>query len=66
MKQLDTAIAIKDKDGYYFCGFNTWDPQLRKAKLYHSLNYAKDVINDKRYKDREAFTVKIEIKEINE
>ena len=62
----DIGIGIKDKDGYYFCGLNTWDTQIRKAKLYHSMSYANDVINDLRYKDRKAFTVKIEIKEINE
>ena len=62
----DIGIGIKDKYGCYFCGLNTWDPQIRKAKLYHSINYANDVINDPRYKNREAFTVKIEIKEISE
>lgn len=27
------------------CGMRYWDKQLRKAKIYHSLNYAKDVVD---------------------
>lgn len=28
----DFAFAVKDREGYYFIGFNKWDKQLRKAK----------------------------------
>ena len=33
----DFAYAIKDKNGFYYIGYNQWDKQLRKAKLYHSI-----------------------------
>lgn len=29
--------------GTYWCGLNTWDTQLRKAQVFHSLKYANDV-----------------------
>ena len=33
-------------DGMFYCGMKYWDKQLRKAKIYHSLKYAKDVVNE--------------------
>lgn len=30
-------------DGTFYCGMRYWDKQLRKAKIYHSLSFAKDV-----------------------
>lgn len=30
-------------DGTFYCGMRYWDKQLRKAKIYHSLSFARDV-----------------------
>lgn len=35
----------KDKD-IYFCGLNTWDKQLRKAKIYHSDKWLREIIDE--------------------
>lgn len=35
----------------YYCGLKTWDPQLRKAKIYHSINYVNDIIANSPEKD---------------
>lgn len=32
-------------DGTFYCGMRYWDKQLRKAKIYHSLSFARDVAN---------------------
>lgn len=33
----DTGIVVKDmKTNEYYAGFNNWDKQLRKAKIYKS------------------------------
>lgn len=37
--------VIQADDGMFFCGMRYWDKQLRKAKIYHSLTYAKDVVD---------------------
>ena len=37
--------VIQAEDGMFFCGMRYWDKQLRKARIYHSLNYAKDVVD---------------------
>ena len=37
--------VIQAEDGMFFCGMRYWDKQLRKAKIYHSLHYAKDVVD---------------------
>ena len=42
----DFAYAIKDKNGFYYIGYNQWDKQLRKAKLYHSIFYANQIKED--------------------
>lgn len=66
----DITYAVKDKDGNYYAGYDTggykWEKQLRKAKLYHSLKYAKHVCMDHRAVEREAFVVKVEISELEE
>lgn len=36
--------VIQADDGMFFCGLKYWDKQLRKAKIYHSLLYANDVV----------------------
>lgn len=35
--------VIQANDGMFYCGMRYWDKQLRKAKIYHSLSFAKDV-----------------------
>jgi hypothetical protein len=30
-------------DRKFYCGMKYWDKQLRKAKIYHSLTFARDV-----------------------
>jgi len=37
--------VIQAADGMFFCGLRYWDKQLRKAKIYHSLAYARDVVD---------------------
>lgn len=57
----DNAFAVKDRDGYYFIGYNKWDKQLRKARLYHSYKFAKETRDDPRFTGRDAYVVKVEI-----
>ena len=35
--------VIKFNNGLYWCGYNTSDKQLRKAKIYTSIKYAREV-----------------------
>ena len=37
--------VIQANDGMFYCGMRYWDKQLRKAKIYHSLSFAKDVVD---------------------
>ena len=37
--------VIQAEDGMFFCGMRYWDKRIRKAKIYHSLTYAKDVVD---------------------
>lgn len=60
----DSAYAIKDKNGFYYIGYNQWDKQLRKAKLYHSIFYANQIKEDNKFISREPFIIKVTIKEI--
>ena len=44
----DFAYAIKDKNGFYYIGYNQWDKQLRKAKyiiVYFMLIKSKKIID---------------------
>lgn len=53
MVTVDAGYVVYDKKSdAYFIGYNKWDSQLRKAKIYHSPKYAKDTANDSRFKDR--------------
>lgn len=62
---VDGGYVIKDSiTKEYFCGMNTWDKQLRKAKIYHSVKYANDVMNDSRFGNRTMNIAKVEIKEV--
>lgn len=59
----DCGYVIKDDSGLYFIGYGHWDSQLRKAKIYHSIRYAKEVMNDRRFRGKNMQIVKIEIRE---
>lgn len=64
---MSNIFAIKDTESnLYFVGFGQFDKQLRKAKLYTSERYANEVINDKRFKDRNLTLVKVMISEEDE
>ena len=60
----DFAYAIKDKNGFYYIGYNQWDKQLRKAKLYHSIFYANQIKEDNRFISKGLSIVKISIEEV--
>ena len=62
----DFVFAIKDREGYYFIGFNKWDKQLLTAKLYHSDKYAKETRDDVRFIERDTFIVRVRITELEE
>lgn len=36
--------VIQTDDGLFYCGMRYWDKQLRKAKIYHSLAFARDIV----------------------
>lgn len=67
MKEMaDGGYVVKDTlNKQYFCGLNTWDKQLRKAKIYHSEKYATEIVEDPRYSNRTMSIVKVEIKEVD-
>lgn len=64
MAETDYGYVIKDKNGYYFTGYDKWDIQLRKAKIYHSYNWAQEIQMKKCYLDREPYIVKVKIEEV--
>ena len=37
----DFAFAVKDREGYYFIGYNKWDKQLRKRSYITATNMQK-------------------------
>lgn len=57
------CFAVKSKDGLYFCGYNQWDKQLRKARLYHWYRMAKEITTDTRFIEYEPIIVHITIVE---
>lgn len=69
MASVDKGFVIKDANGFYFTGYNNWDEQLRKARIYHSEKMAETSMNDNRphIKQHEGKRlVAIEIREIEE
>lgn len=38
----ENLYVVQFNDGSYWCGLNTFDPQIRKAKIFKSLKYAKE------------------------
>lgn len=67
MKEMvDGGYVVKDSvTKEYFCGMNTWDKQLRKANIYHSVKYANATVEDPRFSNRTMVIVKVEIKEVD-
>lgn len=55
------VFAIKDKNDHYYIGYNKWDKQLRKAKLYTSYKHAQQIVDDVRFIEHESYLVKIDI-----
>lgn len=62
----DTGFAIKNKNGNYYTGYNNWDEQLRKAKIYHDIKYAKQICEDKRFIDKNPYIVNVTTLETGE
>lgn len=58
--------AVKDADGLYWCGMNYWDKQLRKARFYNSLKYARAVLEDSRFREKELKIITAELHEVDE
>lgn len=53
----DNGIVILDtENNTYYCGLNTWDKQLRKAKIYHKDKWANDVILEYNKKGKSKLT----------
>ena len=42
LKQDKKMYVIKFNNGLYWCGYNTADKQIRKAKIYNSIKYARE------------------------
>ena len=62
--------VVKFNNGLYWCGYNTADKQIRKAKIYTSIKYAHeagiDVLSSRRIinLDTDGFQiVEVELKE---
>ena len=45
MAEKKMYVIQSEDDGMFYCGMRYWDKQLRKAKIYHSLSFARDVAN---------------------
>ena len=44
MENNKKMYVIQADDGMFYCGMRYWDKQLRKAKIYHSLAFVRDVV----------------------
>lgn len=62
----DICFAIKDENGYYYCGLKKWDKQLRKAQLFHSIKHAAAVRDNPEFAALGVKTVRVHIYEIGE
>lgn len=38
--------VVQSEAGGFWCGYKSWDTQLRHAKIYVSKKYAEEVVND--------------------
>ena len=59
----ELCFAIKSEYGNYYCGYNHWDKQFRKATLYRSYKHAVEARDDPRWAAFETFIVRIRITE---
>ena len=41
----EIGIVLKNSEGFYYCGLNTFSKELRKAKIYKSKKYAQEAID---------------------
>jgi hypothetical protein len=69
MANQDSGYALKNENDTYYCGLNMFDKQLRKVKIYHSLRYAKEAIENIKernpeHRDDVWRIIKVEIREI--
>lgn len=57
MITVDSGFVIYDETrNEFFCGLNTWDRQLRKAKVYHSERYLKQALESEQKNGRKLTT----------
>lgn len=56
----DIAFAIKNKTGEYYTRLG-WDKQIRKAMLYHSFKYAKNIRDAKGFQHLDPKIVQVKI-----
>lgn len=57
-------VVYCEDHGTYWCGLNTWDDQLRKANIFHSLKYANEV--HERFKQLKLKNVEIRMELVPE
>lgn len=60
----DICYAVKFNNCCYWTGYNSYDKQIRKAKLFHSIKYANEVV--KRYPQFNPEVIKVEIREVKD
>ncbi len=70
MPAIDSGYVIKTTTGAYYCGYSNIDKQLRKAKIYHSLQYAQEAMKSLkesvRFRNFDFIIVKVEVQEVSE
>ena len=68
MPAIDSGYVIKTTTGAYYCGYSNIDKQLRKAKIYHSLQYAqaamKSLKESVQFRNFEFILVKVKVLEV--
>lgn len=52
------AVVNKDNDEYFY-GLNLWGKEIRKAKFYHSLIHAQNVIEKNKHLNLELVEISI-------
>lgn len=51
--------VVQSDDEMFYCGMRHWDKQLRKARIYHSWDYADDIASD--YKERNCKIIEVSL-----
>lgn len=64
MAEKKMYVIQSGKDGMFYCGMRYWDKQLRKAKIYHSLPFARDVA--KAYEDHSCKILEVTMSLVGE